>query len=236
MNSLGGFSNESQRFENPPPGSQDSITVTKNLAETKRNQLVVLMKKSVDQVGLGPIAAFLGVALMACLLMPARQAPSPTNDLREFVRYEKANNVVNIQIIDDLNTEAFRTYARSTCVEASTFEQARTALDVGLFGVPEAVRSTVVQMAVLEGVTQKNSIQDSNSDFVNSGKADAFMAFWSTLYDPSDERDTYKSCVMVTGVALTVAESVAEWTTKREKYQIGTEPCHCGKFAYDYLQ
>lgn len=176
-----------------------------------------------------PVVAGFAVAMAACLLvLPVKRTPSPTNDLREFVRFEKANNAVDLKVIDELNTEAFSTYARSTCVEAATFEQARTGLDLGLFGVPNAVRNTVVQMAIIEGVTQKNSVQDSNSDFVNSGKADAFMAFWSTAYDPTDEHRMYKSCVMVTGVALTVAETVAEWTSKREMYQIGTEPCQCG--------
>lgn len=212
---------------------QIGFTAAKRLTQDWADKTVELWESNVIPA-VGPAAGHvacglaLGAVAVACLF-PAKRTPSPTSDLREFVRFERANNFVDLAAIDDLNTETFRTYARSTCVEAATFEQARNALDVGLFGVPDGVRNTVVQMAVLEGVTQKNSIQDSNSDFVNSGKANAFMAFWSTVHDPSLEEEAYKSCVMVTGVSLTVAESIAEWTTKREKYQVGTEPCHCGK-------
>lgn len=175
-----------------------------------------------------PAVALLGGGVLARFLCTGPPPPSPTDDLREFVRFEKAHNVVDLQQIDDLNTEAFRTYARSTCVSAPTYEKALRSLDVGLYGVPDNVRQALLAMAIQPEVTQKNSIQDSNSDFVDSGKADAFMAFWSTVYDENAEEDAYKTCVMVTGVALTVAETIAEWTTKTEKVRIGSEPCQCG--------
>ncbi|CAB9506870.1 expressed unknown protein [Seminavis robusta] len=183
-----------------------------------------------SQTMLQALCGGLFLGMVAAILMGHRtpQVPSPKEDLREFVTFEKAHNVVDLKQIEDLNTEAFRTYARSTCVDAATFEQAHEALSMGLYGVPDSVRNDVVRMAIIEGVTQKNSVQDSNSDFVSQGKAEAYMAFWSTVFNPHDKQQAYKTCVMVTGVALTVAETIAEWTTKEERYQIGIEPCHCG--------
>jgi hypothetical protein len=172
----------------------------------------------------------LGLAAAVVWIHPSPTLPSPKDDLRDFVTFEKTHNVVDLTQIEELNTEAFRTYARSTCVEAATFERTRDAVAMGLYGIPESVRQGVVAMAVIEGVTQKNSIQNSSSDFVDDGKAEAHMAFWSTVYNPRDKDHAYKVCVMVTGVVLTVAETVAEWTTKTERYLIGTNPCHCGKW------
>lgn len=87
--------------------------------------------------------------------------------------------------------------------------------------------------AIREGVSTKNSIHDSNADISEQGKASSFMAFWSTTYDPRWKDRVYTSCVLVTGVTLTVAETVAEWTSTTEKYVVATEPCWCGPFSCD---
>ena len=153
---------------------------------------------------------------------------SPKNDLKAFVLYEKAKSMDSLETIEELETEVFNAFARSACVKAETFNATRDALFSGLRGIPDNVRDDVVEMAVKEGVTQVSSLQDSKADIVDKGKAFSFMAFWSTSYDPKKKHHTYETCVMVTGVALTVAETVAEWTLKQEKYQIGVQPCYCG--------
>ena len=153
---------------------------------------------------------------------------SPKNDLKAFVLYEKSKSIENLQNIEELETDVFNAFARSACVKAETLNATRDALFSGLRGIPDNVRDDVVDMAVKEGVTQVSSLQDSKADIVDNGKAFSFMAFWSTSYDPKKKHHTYETCVMVTGVVLTVAETVAEWTLKQEKYQIGVQPCYCG--------
>lgn len=161
--------------------------------------------------------------------------PSPTADLKAFVHHEKVHNHLSSMSaaalhLENLPTEKFQTYARASCVEAATVDQARAALLAGLYGIPDTVRHDVVRMAILEGVTSKNSMQDSHADIVEQGTADSFMAFWSTVYNPDafQKHKTYSTCAMVTGVTLLVAEQVAEWNVMHEQYQIGVEPCHCG--------
>jgi hypothetical protein len=73
-------------------------------------------------------------------LARSQSGTSPKGDLRDFVLYEKANNGIDLQSIEDLDTDLFETYARASCVEGASVNSTRDALFIGLKGIPEVVR------------------------------------------------------------------------------------------------
>jgi len=193
----------------------------------------VMMESSLDKPEFYATCSVLGCfCLLGTLLLLFTGAKTPVsdpkNDLKAFVMYERAKGTNGVEHIEELETEHFSAFARSACVQAETANATKNALRSALRGE----RKAFFEMAVKEGITQMSSLQDSKADFVERGKAYSFMAFWSTAYNPKNKHQTYESCVMVTGVVLTVAETVAEWTMKEEKYQVGVQPCYCGKYAF----
>jgi len=116
-------------------------------------------------------------------------------------------------------------YARATCVQGGNSEEVISALYSGLDGIPDGVREKLVNMAVAEGVSQKFSIQDTITDFQDEGKAFSYKAFWSTVYLPGG---AYETCLLATGVDLTMAETIVGWNEIPQKVQVAIEPCRCG--------
>lgn len=177
------------------------------------------------------ILSFLSVVWLAYDVFKAQNQVSldASRDLTAFVNFEKANLMqreVGTDDIENVSTDIFKMYARATCVQGENSEKVRSALYSGLDGIPDCVRDKLVNMAVAEGVSQKNSIQDTITDFQEEGKAVAYKAFWSTVYLPSGR---YESCLLATGVDLTMAETIVGWNEIPQKVQVATEPCRCGK-------
>ena len=167
----------------------------------------------------------------------------PKSDLKSFVLFEKAKQHTSSHLplseedgMENLQTDVFKSFARTACVKAGSVDATRDALFSNLKGVPESIRKDLVEMAVQPEVTLVNSWQDTKADTVEEGTAYSFMAFFSTAFRPrrgdEDQSNRYESCIMVTGVSLTVAETVAEWSQKQERYQVGVKPCHCGTLIH----
>jgi hypothetical protein len=71
------------------------------------------------------------------------------------------NKPLDLDDIEDLETEGFARYAQSICLTADSFEQAQKSLRLSMPDVPEAVRDKVVARAVLERTSQTSSTQNS---------------------------------------------------------------------------
>ncbi|CAB9518666.1 expressed unknown protein [Seminavis robusta] len=169
------------------------------------------------------------MAVMYLLNSKKSSFASPKNDLQDFVLVQQEKGVSEVASFHDLKTDKFEEYAAAICVEGgASLEATRKALAGGLEGVPQSVQQDVVKRALAEGITAKNMWKNSNADLVDSSKAHSYMGYFSTAYDSGS--DEYKTCVTVTGLTFSVAETVAGYTETEEVYKAGTKLDCTGAF------
>ena len=93
---------------------------------------------------------------------------SPKDDLRSFIQNEKVKNDdlffdKEDESLDGIEADGFRRYFQSTCLSAKSAEAAQEALTKLLTDIPQNVRENLAQKAVIEGVSQKNAYQSSDT-------------------------------------------------------------------------
>ena len=155
-------------------------------------------------------------------------APMVVQDLTSFVAHERASTSMDVPTIADFPTDAFRRYAVAMCSSARSYEAARKNLNLQLSVVPEEVASKILDLVLVEGISQKNSIQDATSELGSDGQAQSYMAFWSTTFSPKSNDKKYETCFVLAGMAIKVADIVAGYKEETKEVVIGSEPCKCG--------
>jgi hypothetical protein len=86
----------------------------------------------------------------------------------------------------------------------------------------------VLSVALREGVSTSSTLTNVQMSPSDKGTGDYSFAFWSSEHVLAN---TYSTCILISSVRILIAEQVAEWTTTKERRQIGSHPCHCG-WAY----
>ena len=164
------------------------------------------------------------------LFASSSKSSAPVQDLKSFVAHERAtsNTALELIEIEDLPTENFHRYAVANCAAAGSLELAQENLRLQLGDIPSIVRERLLQRVLVEGISQKNSIQDATSQLTLDGQAQSYLAFWSTNFDAFSTHRQYETCVIVAGVTIKAAEIVADYKEETKKVVIGSEPCHCG--------
>ena len=159
----------------------------------------------------------------------ATSSPVVVQDLTSFVAHERANTFMDSVPIEEFPTDSFRRYAVATCSSAGSLEAARQNLALQLSIIPEEVGEKVLRLVLVEGISQKNSIQDATSELGSDGQAQSFMAFWSTTYNPkSKDNKLYETCFIVAGIAIKAADIVAGYREETKEVLVGSQPCNCG--------
>jgi len=158
----------------------------------------------------------------------------PTYDMQNFIQKEKSNDI-QVTNVTELPTDIFKIYSAASCLKGNSIEKLRESLRMQLDNVPESVRDRVINRALIEGISQKSSTTDSDSHLGKDGRATMFMAYWSTAYN-GDETvliggSEYSTCILVTGIDFTLAETVVDYEETYHKELIGHQPCHCGLFS-----
>ena len=169
--------------------------------------------------------SFITVVAWAYFPLPKSSAE---DDIRSFISIHKANN--KIDDIEDMETDSFSSYAKAYCVTLDSADKVRNALRDQLDDLPTEAREKIIKWAVIEGATHKSSMEDKVfRTGTLDGKASFFKAFWSTTYVAGLAfSEMYTTCLVVSGIDFTVAETVAEWTVETKKYLIAVKPCECG--------
>jgi len=106
----------------------------------------------------------------------------PKDDMKAFIQREKAYDI-NVTDVTGLPADLFKKYSVASCLEGNSIEKLRENLHIQLDGVPENVRDRLVNRALMEGISQKSSITDSDSRVGKDGQATMFMGYWSTTYN-----------------------------------------------------
>jgi len=157
----------------------------------------------------------------------------PKFHMKAFIEKEKAYGI-NVTDVTGLPADLFKIYSAASCLEGNSIEKLRENLRIQLDNVPENVRDRLVNRALMEGISQKSSITDSDSRVGKDGQATMFMAYWSTTYN-GDELvviggSKYSTCIIVTGVNLTLTKTIIYEESEHQKV-VGSEPCdrNCGR-------
>eukprot|EP01025_Chloroclados_australasicus_P037504 TRINITY_DN3829_c0_g2_i3.p1 TRINITY_DN3829_c0_g2~~TRINITY_DN3829_c0_g2_i3.p1 ORF type:complete len:385 (-),score=54.05 TRINITY_DN3829_c0_g2_i3:1047-2201(-) len=159
-----------------------------------------------------------------------QQAQMPFAALQSFALQQEKRQL-NDKDIGDVPIEQMKIFSSAACVQGE-FQAVQKALDKQLGNVPKDVRETVIDQCLVEGVSVQNSRQDATMDVETGAKAHAYLTFWSTEYINSPiSQPEYSSCVMVTGIELSVAEELAGWEVSTDYKTVGYEDCHCRLFG-----
>lgn len=168
------------------------------------------------------VALFLAVVAWVCFPLLKSSAE---DDIGSFSSIDKANN--EIDDIENLATDSFSSYAQAYCVTHESADKIRNDLQDQLDDLPMEAREKIIKRAVIEGATQNNSMEV--KAVRSDGRAYFFKAFWSTTYVAGWlSSEIYTTCLVVSGMDFTVAETVAESKVESKKVLIGFTPCECG--------
>ena len=86
-------------------------------------------------------------------------------------------------------------------------------------------------MVLIRNISQNYSIQDTIINFQEEGRAFLCKAFWCTVYNSTNNNNSsYKTCLLVTAVDLTLEETIIDWNYIPQKIHIANQPCNSGKF------
>lgn len=155
--------------------------------------------------------------------------PGPKTLLREFVRHQEVTIIpYEGDSIEAMMVDGMDHFAAVTCIEADSFQEAVTSLELQLQGVPKNVRDNILPSVIIENVTASNAIQNSSKPLQANGRADAFLAWWSTMYTAPSH---YETCLMLSGISFTSGEIVAEYLVEKRSVHVGDQPCYCGWFS-----
>jgi len=216
---------EESEWKSPP-----SVVSKESCQETAKSSPT----RSTVSLGITVMGYFIGLVVLVVGWLYNKQwktSQMPTYDMQTFIQKEKSNEI-QVTDVTELPTDVFKIYSAASCLEGNSIEKLRESLRMQLDNVPESVRDRVINRALIEGISQKSSTTDSDSHLGKDGRATMFMAYWSTAYN-GDETvliggSEYSTCILVTGVEFTLAETVVDHEETYHKQLIGHEPCHCG--------
>lgn len=159
--------------------------------------------------------------------------PVVVQDLSSFVAHERSITKMDSPSVEDFPTDSFRRYAVAMCYTADSFESAQKNLALQLSVVPEEISSKLLNLILVEGISQKNSIQDATTALDSDGQAQSYMAFWSTSHNPKKSLDDdnlklYETCFLLAGISIKVADTLAGYNEETKEVIIGSRPCNCG--------
>ncbi len=168
-----------------------------------------------------PLFVYCGWAgLRAALVEPERD---PMASLLSFSQYQLEKR--GEHQITDIGVENMNYFSGAACVRAENAGSARLALARQLRSLPAAVAEELVEAAIVEGVSVRNSYQNVSLGLAGSNKGYAYLVFYDTVYSPETG---YASCVMASTVELQTADTIAGTIEKKENVVIGYQPCRCG--------
>lgn len=161
----------------------------------------------------------------------------PIITLNDFVKYKKTeliqlkkdeNLLTEGMEIQDILIEGMDHFVGVSCLKGDDFEVLQEALYNQLKSIPEAVRIEVVNSALIKGTSVLNVVQNSSKPLQTDGRASAYLGWWSTRFT---EPSHYETCVMVSGISFTAAETLTGYIEEKRTEKIGIQPCNCG-FLY----
>jgi len=147
--------------------------------------------------------------------------------LQGFVSSESSERIIPSHKINSLVLDTFNEYQTGSCVQgADSWQALRTALNRTLGQIPGEVKEMALNTAVIEGIRVNQAlVQDTVVSPDSQWKAYAYKLWFHT------DGIALSSCVLVSGVQLTLPTEVAAWETETVRVQIGQRPCHCGLFS-----
>jgi hypothetical protein len=109
----------------------------------------------------------------------------PQDDLQVFAQYPADKSmIIQKNVVDQLPTDSFKMFAQAACAKqvGTTVAAFRQTLALQLRQLPLETRTEIIESAVIDGVTQKNSDSNTVTHLSGDVKASSYLAFWSTTY------------------------------------------------------
>ena len=152
----------------------------------------------------------------------------PDETLRIFVL--KTNETIPDNLMErvkKLKLNKFTMFSKAVCLSGEDTDVLKVSMDRSMNNVPKSVRETLCERALFKGITDYKDVeQNTGFDSRNvDNTGHVFLAFFHTkkLGDKN-----YRSCILVTGVDLKVAEQVETWEEKVEEKIVYVEKCQSG--------
>jgi hypothetical protein len=105
--------------------------------------------------------------------------------------------IIQKNVVDQLPTDSFKMFAQAACAKqvGTTVAAFRQTLALQLRQLPLETRTEIIESAVIDGVTQKNSDSNTVTHLSDDVKASSYLAFWSTTYSKQLPRQGHKSAI-----------------------------------------
>jgi hypothetical protein len=122
----------------------------------------------------------------------------PQDDLQVFAQYPADKSmIIQKNVVDQLPTDSFKMFAQAACAKqvGTTVAAFRQTLALQLRQLPLETRTEIIESAVIDGDTQKNSDSNTVTHLSDDVKASSYLAFWSTTYSKQLPRQGHKSAI-----------------------------------------
>ncbi|KAI0557202.1 hypothetical protein FGB62_332g08 [Gracilaria domingensis] len=149
----------------------------------------------------------------------------PLQQLRAFALREAASNKVDN--FEELPVDGLKLYAHATCVQGPTIKHVKEAFHLQLRNIPEQARADIIDSAVVEGMDNVNTRQNTAADVAVSEKTFSYLAYWNTKFNGDQvlvPSDRYSTCIMGTDVDVKIGEQIAGYEESSGLVPIGTRP------------
>jgi hypothetical protein len=166
-----------------------------------------------------------GVAVLSYLQLPD-EGDIPRVRMATFVQQQVSTIQPTANDLADLRLDGSNMFAGNACVGPGPLADVRAALELHLSGLPSAVRADMLQKALVEGLSVESAFHNTSVDTVDSGTIFTHYYYVNTRFSAPD---TYESCVVVSGIAIEVAENIVGYT-EQTTTELHTRPCFCAPF------
>lgn len=176
---------------------------------------------------MGTWAVTLAVGIVMAFFGFRTPVETPSSRMVNFAMQQlhRSNNSTDFQT---MLLEKFDTFVKSACVEGHGLESVRAAAARQLTGLPDEVRSEILDMAFHPNVSIEGAHQNMTNSMAQEGRAFFHMYYVNTKFTLPDH---YSSCILATGIDLTIGEVVVGEVEEHTTDVLAYEPCRCGWIA-----
>jgi hypothetical protein len=163
-----------------------------------------------------------------------REETDPIKIIKRHAKKKSEDALRNVdpsfgESIDSLKIGGMADFGSHFCLNNTSYETLSHVVETRLKGsLPYEIYDWIRESILIKNVTQAMAFENCTKSLQDTGKAVHIVGWWTVSHDY--ETNLYTSCILFSGVIITLPEIVVDYKVEKNTQQIATEPCHCGWF------